>query len=131
MDRVEVAAGVVVDSRGRVLLCQRRGELAGLWEFPGGKREIGESFADCLGRELMEELGLEVVVERELCAMPFDQGPKRLQFRFLRARPRLEAPALALHAHQEARWVEPGDIAAYALCPADAFFVREYGHLLR
>ena len=130
MERLEVAAGVVVDGRGRILLCQRQGELAGLWEFPGGKREAGESFPHCLQRELMEELGLEVSVREELCSMPFDQGDKALQFRFLRACPRQEKPRLALWAHQAARWVEAAEISAYPLCPADEAFVRAYGHLL-
>ena len=59
---IEVSAGVVYDREGRILICQR-GEgrnNAHLWEFPGGKREAGESAADCLVRELMEELQLPV-----------------------------------------------------------------------
>ena len=56
---IEVAAGVLVDDAGRVLLCQRGyGAQQGLWEFPGGKREAGESFAACLEREIGEELGM-------------------------------------------------------------------------
>lgn len=129
MDRVEVAAGVVVDSRGRILLCQRQGELEGLWEFPGGKREAGESFAQCLERELLEELDLEVAVREELCSMPFDQNAKRLQFRFLRAHPRQDEPALNLRAHSAARWVEASEMADYPLCPADKAFMQTCGHL--
>ena len=60
MQTIEVAAGVVRDKTGRVLICRRKGALDGLWEFPGGKREPGESFADCLRRELLEELDLAV-----------------------------------------------------------------------
>ena len=59
---IEVSAGIVYDREGRILICQR-GEgrnNAHLWEFPGGKREAGESAADCLVRELMEELQLPV-----------------------------------------------------------------------
>jgi 8-oxo-dGTP diphosphatase len=59
---IEVVAGVVRDDRGRVLLAQRpEGKhLAGTWEFPGGKREPGESGRDALIRELREELGIAV-----------------------------------------------------------------------
>ena len=49
-DRIEVAAGVVRNTEGRFLICRRKGALDGLWEFPGGKREKGETFQQCLER---------------------------------------------------------------------------------
>ena len=57
-----VAAAALVDADGRVLICQRpEGKaLAGLWEFPGGKVEVGETPEACLIRELNEELGITV-----------------------------------------------------------------------
>src|SRR5882672_7630583 len=60
---IEVAAGIVFRN-GKILITQRRSQdhLGDLWEFPGGKREAEESFEDCLQRELMEELGIEVAV---------------------------------------------------------------------
>lgn len=65
----EVAAGVIRRADGRLLIAQRpmEGLLGGLWEFPGGKQEAGETLAECLQRELMEELGIEVEVGEELC----------------------------------------------------------------
>jgi 8-oxo-dGTP diphosphatase len=58
---VLVAAAALIDPDGRVLLAQRpEGKsMAGLWEFPGGKLEAGETPEDCLVRELHEELGIE------------------------------------------------------------------------
>ncbi len=55
---IEVAAAVIRDDSGRYLITRRREgtHLAGLWEFPGGKREPGESLEACLRRELREEL---------------------------------------------------------------------------
>lgn len=60
----DVVAGIVYRDDGRFLVAQRPddGLLAGMWEFPGGKVEAGESFPDALKRELMEELALEVEV---------------------------------------------------------------------
>lgn len=55
-----VGAAVVMNGQGEVLVAQRRAEdmLGGLWEFPGGKQEAGESIEECVARELKEELGI-------------------------------------------------------------------------
>jgi A/G-specific adenine glycosylase len=60
----DVAAGLIRDKAGRLLIAQRPAEglLGGLWEFPGGKQETGESLPECLARELREELAIEVEV---------------------------------------------------------------------
>ena len=60
----DVTAGLIRDGEGRLLIAQRPldGLLGGLWEFPGGKVEGGESLEDCLRRELREELAVEVEV---------------------------------------------------------------------
>ena len=57
-----VAAAALIDADGRVLICQRPEgkQLAGLWEFPGGKVEPGETPEACLIRELEEELSIQV-----------------------------------------------------------------------
>src|SRR5258706_5532480 len=64
---IDVAAALVFRN-GKLLITQRHADahLGGLWEFPGGKRHPGESFEDCLRRELMEELGIEVGVGKLL-----------------------------------------------------------------
>lgn len=60
----DVTAGLIRDSAGRLLIAQRPPDklLGGLWEFPGGKQESGETLPDCLQRELSEELGIHVEV---------------------------------------------------------------------
>ncbi len=63
----EVAVGVIYH-RDKILIAQRpnQGLLAGLWEFPGGKREAGEPLKTCVRREIQEELGINVKVEKLL-----------------------------------------------------------------
>jgi 8-oxo-dGTP diphosphatase len=64
---VHVSAGLIVRA-GCVLACQRRADQThpGKWEFPGGKREAGETMAECLRRELREELGIEAEIGAEV-----------------------------------------------------------------
>ncbi|MBW6970104.1 NUDIX domain-containing protein, partial [Salmonella enterica subsp. enterica serovar Weltevreden] len=59
---MDVVAAVIRDTRGRILLARRTEgrDLAELWEFPGGKREPGETAEGALARELREELGIEI-----------------------------------------------------------------------
>ena len=60
---IEVAAALIVH-QGRLLITRRhpQAHLGGLWEFPGGKREPGESWEACVVREIREELGVEMSV---------------------------------------------------------------------
>jgi mutator protein MutT len=65
---IHVAAGVLVDGRGRILIAQRPPgkHMAGAWEFPGGKLEAGEGSVAGLKRELREEIGVEIERPRPL-----------------------------------------------------------------
>lgn len=78
---IDVVAGVIQDDRGRILLAQRAegSHLAGLWEFPGGKREIGESRWQALVRELDEELGIVASAGRPLISVPFCYADKSIR----------------------------------------------------
>ena len=73
-----VAAGVLEDSEGRILLTRRASAAhqGGLWEFPGGKVESGETVQQALARELHEELGVEVLESHFLLSAEHDYGDK-------------------------------------------------------
>lgn len=112
-------AGVITDARGRVLLARRSAgrELAGLWEFPGGKVEPGEAPEAALARELGEELGIEVDVGDALMVVPH-QTPSRLlrldvrRIRAWRGKPRgCEGQGLA--------WVQPDKLHRYDMPAPD------------
>ena len=80
---IDVAAGLVFRA-GKLLVAQRKAgsHLAGLWEFPGGKREAGESWEDCLRRELREELAIEVEVGRCFSEVTHAYPGKTVRLRF-------------------------------------------------
>ncbi|BAB50342.1 8-oxo-dGTP diphosphatase MutT [Mesorhizobium japonicum] len=117
-----VAACALVDTDGRVLLAQRPEgkQLAGLWEFPGGKVEPGETPEQCIIRELHEEIGIETEIP---CLAPLTFASHSYndfhllmplfvcrRFRGI-AQPR-EGQAL--------KWVRPREMRDYPMPPADA-----------
>ena len=61
----KIGVGIIRNNRGQILIDRRRstGEMGGLWEFPGGKIEPGETIQDCIKREIKEEIGIEVLVK--------------------------------------------------------------------
>ena len=87
MDRtvIEVAAALI-QRDGRYLITTRREgtHLAGLWEFPGGKRRPGEGIEDCLKRELKEELDIEVMVHEALKTIEHAYPDVVVRLHFLR-----------------------------------------------
>lgn len=72
--RIHVVAGALIDAHGRVLIARRaaRRHQGGLWEFPGGKLEPGETPLQGLRRELYEELGVRIGAARPLIQIPHD-----------------------------------------------------------
>jgi len=124
---VEVVAGVIQDARGRILLARRTAgrDLAGLWEFPGGKREPGESAEAALVRELHEELGIDVEVGPAVITVPQVYPHKRLRLDVRRVRD--WRGAARGREGQALAWVPPHKLASYAMPPADRPVVAALG----
>lgn len=121
---MHVMAGVMLDDHGRVLLAQRPPgkHLAGLWEFPGGKLETGESPADGLVRELHEELGIEAAVGEPLIRVPWCYGERSLLLDARLVR-RWQGEPASLDG-QALRWCAPASIDLSLLAPADRHILR-------
>ena len=114
---IEVVAAVI-ERDGRILIARRRAgsHLAGLWEFPGGKRQETESPETALVREIREELDASVTVGELMEVVEWAYPDKSVRLRFFRCA--LEGEPRAAEG-QELAWVAPGDLPRYRFPPAD------------
>jgi 8-oxo-dGTP diphosphatase len=121
-----VVAAALTNQDGEILL-QKRPEgrqMAGLWEFPGGKVDVGESPESALVRELQEELGIDVLAEN-LVPITFASEPlgdRNLLLLLYRCATWLGEP-VALDS-PELRWLLPADMDSLPMPPADVPLVR-------
>ena len=117
----------LIEEPSRVLLAQRAAgmALAGKWEFPGGKIDGAESPADCLQREIREELGCEIEVGAALTPVDHTYAGGRTLL-LLPFRCRVVAGQPQALEHAAIAWVRPEELAGYDLAEADQPVVREY-----
>lgn len=120
---VEVAAALIQDEAGRYLITQRLPDshLAGLWEFPGGKREPDETLEACLRRELAEELGATFAVGDRADTIRWEYPDRTIVLHFYRCR--LVSGTIAPAESQVMAWVAPEHLGDYAFPPADRVLV--------
>lgn len=113
----------VIEREGRLLLCKRPQDKrhGGLWEFPGGKVQEGESDDEAARRELAEELGVHVTRVHPVAYSVNDEGSEFL-IEFLRVE--IEGEPTCFE-HTELAWVLPSDVLAYPLAPCDRRFVLD------
>jgi 8-oxo-dGTP diphosphatase len=116
---LRVVAAIMHDGHGRVLVNQRPADKAwgGYWEFPGGKLKPGESEADCVVRELEEELGIAVQAQHALLALchAYPEGSVSLGVHVIDAYHGTPRGAEG----QLLRWVNSDALATLQLLPAD------------
>jgi mutator protein MutT len=121
---IEVSAALIFRD-GKLLITQRRAksDLGGLWEFPGGKREAGETFEECLVREIREELGIEISIGGLFEEVSHDYPEKSVHLKFfickqISGEPQpLDCAAL--------KWVAKSELAAFEFPAADAQLVEK------
>ena len=116
---VVVAAGLLFQ-RGKLLITQRPpgGHLAGLWEFPGGKCEPGETLPECLQRELHEELGVVANVRECVETLEHAYPEKTVQLSFYLCSLVIGEPEG--REGQSIKWVGPDELRHYQFPEADA-----------
>ena len=123
---MKVVAGIVENEDGEVLLAERPPgkHLAGLWEFPGGKLELGESLEAALTRELQEELHLDVDIVSFIGTFPFNYPNGSIELFVFHVRARNEPRAT--DDVQRFRWLKPQAIEYVELAPADIEPLRAF-----
>jgi mutator protein MutT len=119
---IEVSAALIFH-HGKLLITQRHADahLGGLWEFPGGKREPGESFEQCLVREIREELAVDIAVGELFEEIAHDYPEKSVHLKFFICQLLAGKPQpLGCAAF---RWVGRTELAGFAFPAADALLL--------
>jgi A/G-specific adenine glycosylase len=114
----------IIRKRGRLLISQRplEGMLGGLWEFPGGKRQRGETLPDCVAREIREELGIEIAVGKRMARVEHSYSHFRITlhaFECTHLSGRVRKIGVA-----DFRWVKPEELKYFAFPKADRVIIE-------
>lgn len=120
---IEVAAAIIEDGNGRMLIARRAEGKSqeGMWEFPGGKLELGESPEECLRRELLEEMGITIEPYAYFGDNEHDYGTVKIHLIAYKAR--FVSGEIVLTDHDAYRWVRKEELEEYAFAPADVPFL--------
>jgi len=121
---MKIVAAAIVQDKGRYLVARRKAgeKLSGMWEFPGGKVEAGESLPECIKREIMEELGVTADVGEVLAESHYRYEHGEILLVALKAT--LESKALRLAVHDRVEWLTPDELLGLDLAPADIPIAR-------
>ncbi|QPC84433.1 A/G-specific adenine glycosylase [Phototrophicus methaneseepsis] len=125
----DVAAGIIYNNDGHMLIAQRPndGLLGGLWEFPGGKQEVGETLPETLKRELREELAIEVTVGNLFTKVKHGFTHFKITLHAYECQyqgPMLPHTEPQLIEAQAIAWVTQGELARYSFGKADRMVIE-------
>ena len=117
MKKIEVVAAIL-HRDGAYFATQRGyGEFEGMWEFPGGKIEPGESREVALKREIQEELGVNIAIENLLCTTEYDYPSFHLTMHCYLCS--IASGEIELREHKSARWLTTETLDSVEWLPAD------------
>lgn len=126
MKSVEVVAAII-QRDGAYFATQRGyGEFEGMWEFPGGKIELGETHEMALKREIQEELGVDISIEELLCTTNYDYPSFHLTMHCYLCS--IAAGKIELREHKSARWLTTETLDSVEWLPADKDAVELIRH---
>ncbi|MBP2635494.1 MAG: ADP-ribose pyrophosphatase [Firmicutes bacterium] len=119
---IEVTAAIIQD-KGKILIARRPigDKLAGKWEFPGGKIEVGETPEECLRREIKEELNIKISVGHFFAESIYEYPNRTIQLKAYWCT--WLSGEIELNSHDAIEWVEFASLSDYDFAPADLLFV--------
>ena len=129
MPKIIRVTAAIIEREGKILIAKRKAGddlFAGLWEFPGGKIEEGETPEECMARELKEELDIEVEVG-ELISSNKHKYPHGI-FELLAYRVKHISGEMILNDHDEIKWVTVDEISNFEFPPADIPIITYLGN---
>ncbi|WP_310487400.1 8-oxo-dGTP diphosphatase MutT [Chamaesiphon sp. VAR_69_metabat_338] len=120
----QIGIAVIWDRSGQILIDRRKnsGTMGGLWEFPGGKIEPGETVAECIAREIQEELAIEISVGAHLITVEHDYPTFRL-IAIVHHCQHLSGIPQPIES-EEIRWVNASDLNDYQFPAANDAIIR-------
>ena len=123
MKKIEVVAAIL-HRDGAYFATQRGyGEFEGMWEFPGGKIEPGESRESALKREIQEELGIDITIDNYLCTTDYDYPSFHLTMHCYLCS--IVSGEIELREHKSARWLTADLLNSVEWLPADMDVIKQ------
>ena len=127
MKKIDVVAAIL-HRDGAYFATQRGyGEFEGMWEFPGGKIEPGESLEVALKREIQEELGVDIAIENLLCTTEYDYPSFHLTMHCYLCS--IASGEIELREHKSARWLRPEELGSVEWLLADKDVISRLNNL--
>ncbi len=124
MKTVEVVCAVIYDKNNNIFITQRKGDqFDGMWEFPGGKIEYGETNEQALIREIKEELELDIVIENFITTIEYQYPNFYLIMHAYKCN--MKNNNIRLNVHKDAKWVSISDLNKIKWVPADIDVVKK------
>ena len=117
MKNIDVVAAIIYKDSAYFATQRGYGEFEGMWEFPGGKIEPGESRESALRREIQEELGIDITIDKFLCTTDYDYPSFHLTMHCYLCS--VKSGMIELREHKSARWLTVESLDSVEWLPAD------------